>query len=479
MRKSGEQSWAMEEFLGINLGDERLNQRLIKLFESFSESPESPINQACANWAETKAAYRFFKNDNVDSQEIMETHSEMTAQRASKYQTILAIQDTSYLIYTHHPETTGLGKISLGKGRNVEKIYSHGLVMHSCLAVTTEGLPLGLLDQRIFARENLSEKTKRERDTTPIQEKESYRWIESLYNSTMQLKGTQVVTVCDREADIYELFQQSTELGASILVRANHDRTVNKRSMYQEGEIDTLWQLLAKELPAGAIKVEVPERKGTKHALPREARVATVELKFCPYKLNPPKRLSSELSDIDMYAVYVSEKHPPENIEPIEWMLITNLKVSNFDQAYEKVQWYCLRWRIEMLHKVLKSGFQVEECRLSTAERLIRYLTIMSIVACRLFMITLLARTDPELPCTVLLSDTEWKVLYLKTHNTTSMPNNPPNVRDVVVWIARLGGFLARKGDGNPGSITLWRGWKRLTDLVDGYSLAQIWNICG
>ena len=180
-----------------------------------------------------------------------------------------------------------------------------------------------------------------------------------------------------------------------------------------------------------------------------------------------------------MHAVYVCEKDPPVNIEPLEWMPITNLKVSNFDEAYEKVQWYCLRWRIKMFHKVLKSGFQVEDCRLASADRLMRYLTVMSIVACRLFMITLLAGTGPELPCTALLSDSEWKVLYSKTHKRATMPSKPPNVRDVVIWIAKRGGFLARKADGNPGSLALWRGGKRLTDLVEGWRLALKYNTCG
>ena len=174
-----------------------------------------------------------------------------------------------------------------------------------------------------------------------------------------------------------------------------------------------------------------------------------------------------------MYAVYVMEVDPPSNAEPLEWMPLTTLSVTNFDEAYEKVKWYCLRWRIETFHKVLKSGFNVEKCRLSDANRLIRYLTVMSIVAYRLFMITLLARTDPNLPCNALLSESEWKVLYLRTNRDARIPKQPPKIKDVVAWIAQLGGFLARKGDGNPGVITLWRGWKRLADLVSGWELAS------
>lgn len=180
-----------------------------------------------------------------------------------------------------------------------------------------------------------------------------------------------------------------------------------------------------------------------------------------------------------MHAVYAYEIKPPEQEEPVEWMLLTNLPVSNFQEALEKVRWYCLRWRIEMYFKVLKSGFKVEDCRLASADRLVRYLTVMSIVAWRLFMITLIARTDPQTPCTAFLSALEWKVLFRRVNKGTSLPENAPSMGEVVVWIARLGGFLARKSDGRPGTVTLWRGWKRLTDLTEGWGLAVSAMSCG
>ncbi len=173
-----------------------------------------------------------------------------------------------------------------------------------------------------------------------------------------------------------------------------------------------------------------------------------------------------------MSAIYVCETNPPANEQPLEWMLLTNLKIENFDQAYEKVQWSCLRWRIEMYHKVLKSGFHIEHCRLGDAQRLLRYVTVMSIIAWRLFRLSLIVRTHPKAPCTTLLTDNEWQVLYCKVKNTNSLPPTTPSLREAVIWIARLGGFLARKHDGQPGTIPLWRGWKRLTDLTQGWLLA-------
>jgi hypothetical protein len=154
-------------------------------------------------------------------------------------------------------------------------------------------------------------------------------------------------------------------------------------------------------------------------------------------------------------------------------MLLTNLPINGFEDAVEKVRWYCLRWRIEVFHKILKSGLRVEQCRLQTADRLIRYLTLMSIIAWRLYWITLIARSHPDLPCVPLLDEAEWKVLYSKIHRTKTVPQHPPSLREVVRWIAMLGGFLARKSDGEPGVITLWRGWKRLFDLSEGWNLAH------
>ena len=185
MSNDGLDGWASSEFSDVDLGDKRLKDRLIKMCDRFSESPESPINQACEDWAETKAAYRFFKNECVDAAKILETHASKTAERAKKEKVILAVQDTSFLIYTSHKKTTGLGRISMKKGKNVAEINSNGLVMHSSLALTTEGLPLGLLHQKIFPRISRTPEQKKLQDKTPIEEKESFRWLESLKESRL------------------------------------------------------------------------------------------------------------------------------------------------------------------------------------------------------------------------------------------------------------------------------------------------------
>lgn len=478
MNNKNETGWASEEFAEVNLGDKRLNQRLINLCDKFSEAPESPINQACEDWSETKAAYRFFQNEKVETSAIMATHREKTAKRLETHGTILAIQDTSYFIYTGHPKTKGLGEISLKKGKNVAEIYSRGLVMHACLAVTTEGLPLGLLSQKIFARKDSSNREKAgASERLPIEEKESFRWLEALQDTKDAAGDCRVVTVCDREADIYDFFRLGKELGSPLLVRASADRTINRKSRYAEKGVIKLWEHIGNLSAAGTYDIDVPRKSKSKHSSLREARSATVTVRFGSFRLNPPrnhaKQKTENLPDIEMTAIHVLEENPPEGEEAIEWMLLTNLEVTSFEEACEKVHWYGLRWRIEMFFKVLKSGFRVEACRLAHGERLARYLTVMSIVAWRIFMITIIARTNPSQCCSSLLTRNQWKILITQATRKRDLPDKPPTMKQAVACIAKLGGHLGRKCDGPPGTLTLWRGWKRLTALVEGAELAK------
>ena len=470
-----DRSWATTEFENVDLGDTRLNQRLSCLCNRFSDSPESPINQACADWAETKAAYRFFSNDNVSADAITNAHVGKTTERIATHKRILAIQDTSYFVYTKHRKTKGLGRLASRKGKNVNDVPSTGLLMHACLAITTNGAPLGLLDQQIYSRADDGRRSPKPNIAIPIKEKESYRWLSSLRQANRYAKEVSIVTICDREADIYEFFEQSADLNAPVLVRARADRAINKEDI-TSGKT-TLWAHMAEQPVAGSMAIHVPLRQKSKQHKERPARTALVTIRFGSFQIVPPINLTNNRdqppSMLPMFAVYAMEANPPANVEPVEWMLLTNLEVTTLDHACEKIRWYCLRWRIEMYFKVLKSGFNVEMCRLEHADRLIKYLAVMSIVAWRLFMITLIARATPGAPCSDILTDEEWKILFLKSNKSRKLPDKIPTIGEVVIWIARLGGFLARKGDGMPGSTTLWRGWKRLIDLAEGWNLAR------
>ncbi|OGV82611.1 MAG: hypothetical protein A2340_02900, partial [Lentisphaerae bacterium RIFOXYB12_FULL_60_10] len=344
-------NWAAEEFKEVDLGDKRLDARLICLCDRFSDAPESPISQACSNWAETKAAYRFFRNENVDSQEILTAHRCKTVKRAGNEKIVLAVQDTSYFVYTHHPCTEGLGRMSLKEGKQPGNIHSKGLMMHICMAVTTEGVPLGLLDQKIFARKLRPKHERRKagrhiHDILPVEEKSSYRWLESLITTHKAMTDTRVVTVCDREADLYDLFKLSDQLGSAVLIRASANRTVNRKSRYAESDVLKLWEYIGQQPEAGSYTIDIPRKGETHKRAERDARKAVVTVRFWAFQMNPPchnpQHGKEPLPDITMNAIYVLEPNPPDGEEPVEWMLLTNLQITSFDEACEKVKWYGL-----------------------------------------------------------------------------------------------------------------------------------------
>jgi hypothetical protein len=242
--------WSSTEFGDTEFGDKRLTKRLVKLSESLVNLPESSINQACGQWSETKAAYRFFQNENVSAAKILSSHAKKTVERAKNYSTILAIQDTSYISYTGHIKTTGLCKLTSRMG-TYSKIEGIGLIMHTTLAVTPDGLPLGMLDQKIYSRKPIHDKIKELKkkshgNAIPIESKESIRWLESLQESCkhFKVKNTRIVTICDREGDMYDFFEKAHHIGAHVLVRASQDRVINKVKRYSKNKGQKLWSVV-------------------------------------------------------------------------------------------------------------------------------------------------------------------------------------------------------------------------------------------
>lgn len=473
--------WTEKEFEMVDLGDDRLNQRLIKISQQILESPQSNINKACGDWSETKAAYRFFQNENVNHQDIIEVHAQMTKERAKQEETILAIQDTTYYNYTHHPKTEGLGVLSRFKGKHKDEILTLGLCMHTTLGITTEGLPLGILDQNIFSREELPKekkelKKKSHNIALPIEEKESIRWLDSMRRTVTRFeqKNKKIVTIADREADIYDLFLLADRLKTNLLVRASQNRKINKTAIHSDISGEMLWDFMKKQKLQGTIQVRVPKKKA------QPERLVVCNIKFGKINVLPPRHYKGSKEgnlNLDIYAIHIFEKRPPKGCAGIEWVLLTNIPILTFADAVEKIKWYCLRWRIEVYFKVIKSGFKVEDCRLEKSERLIRYLAVVSIVAWRVYWLTLVSRTNSNIPASLFLSDFDWKILFAKFNPNKKIPKRPPTMKQITIWIAQLGGFLARKGDGEPGVTHIWRGLKKLANMIEG---AQIFkNICG
>lgn len=453
-----ETTWSETEFANLDLGDRRLERRVVTLCAQLAGQPQASIPQACEDWASTKAAYRLFENPKVSAELLLAPHQQQTCARMAEHALILGVQDTSYLNYTTHPSTTGLGYIG------AEQDEQRGLLMHSTLAMTDEGVPLGLLTEQIWARppvdsalDAVARRTVRRQ--RPIQEKESQKWLTAVRQAqALCPAGVELVHVCDREADVYEMFQEVQEAGTKMVIRASQDRAV------LESEAGRMRVLLAQRPVSGYLEVEIPAQHQ------RPARTAKVEVRYGDLTLRPPYRAPScqaDLRPLSLSAVWAREIDVPSDVdEPLEWLLVTNVPVRDFTDAVERIRWYRLRWNIEIFHKVLKSGCKVEDCRLDSGAELIRYVTLKSVIAWRLVWMTQINRAQPGLACSVVLAPQEWQALYAAIHRTASLPATEPTVHQVVRWIATLGGFLGRKCDGEPGVTVLWRGWQRLHDLV-------------
>ena len=449
-------NWSNEELAGIHLGDKRLNKRAVELLEKLSKHPVGSIPHGCDEWADTKAAYALFKNEKVTSEKMLKPHHERTWERVRKHKCVLAVQDTSFLNYSHYEKMEELGSIGT-KEQNLR-----GIVMHNTMAVTPDGVSLGNLHQMLWVRDEEEQNmTAREKKNRPIEEKESHKWIESL--KTIHEKtpdDTLVVSVCDAESDIYELLVEADKSGANYLIRAAQDRCI------LEPEVDKVKNSLSTCKPKADLKIEVSAKKGKKEP----AREAQVSVRYRKIKLKAPDRTKKScptpLPNLEVYAILVREDNPPAEVTPVEWILLTNVAVKCVKNALERIEWYCQRWQIEIFFKVLKSGCRIEHRRLKNFTRLQPCIALFSIIAWRIHWLTNVQRINSALPCTIALAEHEWRGLYALVTRLATEPSEIPTIGQAVIWIAQLGGFLNRKGDGHPGVTVIWRGWQRLQDSL-------------
>jgi hypothetical protein len=450
------QDWAEQELGEVDLGDRRLNKRLVSIAQAFYARPQANIPQACQTRAETKAAYRFMDHSETSMETILEPHYQATVARMSREAVILAVQDTTSLNYTAHPATENLGPIGYRQDRGI------GLLLHNTMAFNREGTPLGLLDVQCWARDGADFGKKKRRHSLPIEEKESYKWLVSfrkVAEAQKQCPQSMVVSVGDREADIYELFELalSDPSGPRLLIRAEQDR------LLAEGQ-GHLWNKMAQQEVAGIQEIHVPRQKN------RPARVARLEVRFAKVTLKPPQRKKGR-NELPLWAVWAREAEEPAEGERIEWMLLTTCAVTTFDEAIEKLAWYTIRWGIEVYHRTLKSGCKVEERQLGHADRIETCLGVDMVVAWRIFHLAKLGRETPDVPCTVFFEEAEWKALVAHITQNPKPPDHPPTLREAMRMVASLGGFLGRKGDGEPGTKSLWLGLQRLDDLSSMWKL--------
>jgi hypothetical protein len=450
------EKWAACELAQIDLGDGRRNKRLIRIVEDLSAQPDSSVAQASGSVAATKAAYNLWKSPYIQADDIRASHRASTIERIKKNEIVLAIQDTTNIDLTSHPATTGVGYLDHRK--------SSGLKVHSTLAVSSNGVPLGIIEQQVWAREpeNLGiAKKRRQRET---KQKESQRWLEGLENTQNLIPPSiKVITIGDSEADIFDLFSLKRRENSHLLIRGTHNRKVDHCAKY-------LHLAIRQIQPSGTLTVEV--KRSPEHS----ARLAKLTIRFASFDIQVPSHHIGrlQLKPVRLQVILVTEENPPPATNPIIWLLITSLEINSLEDAAKCVQWYSSRWLIERYHYTLKSGCGIEKLQLSTARRLNMALATYTIVAWRLLWLTYQARVNPDLPCDAVLELNEWQSLCATIHNNPIPPEKPPSLHDAVRMIATLGGFLGRKSDGEPGVKTIWRGLRRLHDIAATWQLLRV-----
>lgn len=462
---TGSQQWIEHEYADVAFGDTRLDRRFRALLIDLAGHCGKTLASSFESWSKIKASYRFFANKRVNPQTMLTPHIERTAERirARGAETVLLLQDTTYFDFGKRKKTDGLDVV----GRHGSGTLIKGLMLHNTLACDVEGLPLGLLDQRFIDRQELGVSGK------AADEKESGRWADVVEQlSTLDLGGTDAVHVMDREGDAYAVFRQAAAAGVHVLVRAQHNRIIDKGDQH-EGSGEWLFDKLSNRRAQGRTSVRIQINGKKKY---RTAKLSIVHMTF----EMPPSREAKPDADamvapaLSLTAIMAIERGASNLQDALCWVLITNLPVSSNEEAIEKVQWYSRRWNVEVFHKILKSGCAVEQAQLREAGRLKNYIVLKSVIAWRLFWLARLREHDAESSCETVLDPMEWKLLYRKIHKTKEVPEKPPTVEQALIWIAKLGGYIARPSDPPPGVVSQWRGWERLAEMIDDYR-----DICG
>jgi len=447
-----------ESYGNAEFGDERVSKRLPRILKQLSSKPEASISASCLDPYQAKAAYRFVGNEDVTTDAITKIAHDVTIENitAANPPVVLIPQDTSGISYNTLRATSGLGSM----GNNKDAL---GIQLHSAVAFGEDGEVFGLLAQKIWVRppENFG-RSDSTRAKMPIEEKESYKWLETMENAEVSLpEGTMAVHICDREGDIFELFCKAEEIKANYLCRRTFNRSIEEKDGLKK--LDDYVNALPED---GRVTIRVPRDSHTN----RKERDAEMAIKFgrCRIKKSVTLAGNKELPEsIEVYVISAVETTPPAGQEKIIWRLITNVPTVNFEDALTRIQWYTQRWKIETFHRTLKSGCKVEELQCSTADKLMKLITIYSIISLQIMLLTYVARTRPDETCEIILTEDEWKILYRVAKKTKELPEKPPTVYEAVNMIAKLGGFLGRKSDGYPGVTVVWRGLSDLYTILD------------
>jgi YD repeat-containing protein len=455
-----QEQWWQHELDGLDLGDRRLHRRAQMILQARWAQPQASFYGSFESWTPAKGAYAFIEHEHapLSLETLLAAHAEATQARMAAESVVLLVQDTTTLNYSGLHQIRGLGPLGDAKGR--------GLWLHSLLAFRPDTVPLGVARADCWARpEEAGPEPGRGRNARSIDEKESARWLETFHAAARmarRMPQTELVVINDREGDLYEL-HEAVQVGPPnlhTLIRARHDRNLESHQK--------LWALLAEAPLGGTRRVPVPRRRG------QSARQATLELRWSAVTIQAPQvGCKKGWPPLTLWAVWVREGNPPPGVEPIEWMLLSDRPVANREQAWETVQWYRSRWGIEEWHRALKSGCGVEQREFKTAEHLQRVLAFDLMVAWRVLASLKRGRALPQLPASVLYSEDELGVLWAVVKKRPSRKGGEWTLAEANRMVARLGGWLGRASDGEPGAESVGVGMRRLRDLARGWRLRQ------
>ncbi len=448
------------------LGDQRLTKRLGKVIEQLGAKPTMSVPAATRGRAEMEAAYRFFDNDKVSPEKILQPHIEATRERISQAEIALLVQDTTDIDLTRpNQQVNGAGPLEYDTRR--------GVFFHPLLAFNSHGLPLGLVWKKSWTRNKIKKKrTKKERDDwhrkTPIEGKESFRWIEGMRAARDVAEAcprTTCVCIADSDADVYELFceSRSTSRGEMhFLVRACQNRITrapHTNLLDATRGTPCLFQCSV-NVRARTAKLVTETRKRQET---RGARIAELEVRATTVTMRPPYRQGRKLSEVTLNVVLAEEPNPPDGATPIQWLLVTTLPIDNLEQVQQIVSYYSIRWQIEIYFRTLKSGCRIENRQFETLDRLLNCLAVYSIIAWKIMYLCHLGRECPDLDCEIIFEPSEWKSVYM-TVRQQDPPSTPPSLNEMIRIIASLGGYVIRRST-QPGTQTLWFGLQRVHDL--------------
>jgi hypothetical protein len=386
--------WLQQELAHLDLGDTRREKRCLLMVQRALDKPTASVLGACENTAEAKAAYRFLSNEAVRPEALLEALRAACLGRLPRQEMVLALQDTTSLDYATHPATQGLGPTGGRQGEG-----GHGLFMHTALAASSDGVPLGVLDHKTWARDPAAVGKRHQRRELALEDKESFRWLQTAQTVEEAVPPQlEVLHIADREGDIFELFAQPRRERSQLLVRAaRENRCV-------QGPHQHLGPTVEAAPVAGEFELLVRRRPD------RPTRVARLELRHCQVRLLPPQHGVHEpnLQPVTATAILLQQLGAPPDQPAVRWLLVTDLPVTDFEGARQCARYYSVRWLIERYHYTLKSGCRLEEAPLRTRDRLERLTALYCLVAWRLLWLTYSARKDGEQPCTLAFCQLEW-----------------------------------------------------------------------